>query len=115
MKSFRERARRLRTDAIALGLAVRHPGTPWFAKLVVAGCVVYAVAPADFLPDFIPVLGFIDDLIFVPIALGFARRFVPAAVLEECRGRAEAVEPPRPLRRLAAWLRRARGASAPRS
>jgi uncharacterized membrane protein YkvA (DUF1232 family) len=110
MKSFKERARSLRTDAIALGFAVRHPGTPWYAKLVVAGCVLYAVTPADFVPDVIPVLGIVDDLVFIPIALAFARRFVPAPVLAECRSRAEGVTPPRPFRRLAAWLRRGRGA-----
>lgn len=108
--SFKEHVRRLRIDAIALGLAVRHPDTPWYAKLVVAGCVVYAVTPADFVPDVIPILGVVDDLVFVPLALGFARRFVPAQVMAECRARAEAAPPPQPFRRLAAWLRRVRGA-----
>jgi uncharacterized membrane protein YkvA (DUF1232 family) len=115
LSSIRQRARRLRVDAIALGLAARHPGTPWFAKLVVAGCVVYAVMPADFVPDVIPVLGVVDDLVFIPLALGFARRFVPSSVMAECRARAEAAAPPRPFRRLAAWLRRGRGASGRRS
>jgi uncharacterized membrane protein YkvA (DUF1232 family) len=110
LSTLRQRARRLRLDAIALGLAARHPGTPWYAKLVVAGCVVYAVTPADFVPDVIPVLGIVDDLVFIPVALAFARKFVPPAVLDECRARAEAVQPAQPLRRLAAWLRRGRGA-----
>jgi uncharacterized membrane protein YkvA (DUF1232 family) len=87
--SVRERARRLKIDALALGLAVRHPLTPWYAKLLVAGLVAYVVTPVDLVPDFIPVFGFIDDLIFVPIALGLAGKLVPGPVLADCRGRAE--------------------------
>ena len=86
-----ERSRALRTEALALGLAVRHPLTPWYAKLVVAATVVYVVTPVDFIPDFFPVLGIVDDLIFIPVALAFAVRFVPAGVLADCRARAEAV------------------------
>jgi uncharacterized membrane protein YkvA (DUF1232 family) len=88
MNSFRQRVRRLRIDALALGLAVRHPHTPWYAKLLVGGLVAYAVTPVDLIPDAVPVLGIIDDLIFIPLALGLAGRFVPAPVLVECRGRA---------------------------
>jgi uncharacterized membrane protein YkvA (DUF1232 family) len=87
--SIRERGRRLKIDALALGLAVRHPQTPWYARLLVAGLVAYVVTPVDLVPDFIPVFGFIDDLIFVPIALGIAGKLVPASVLVDCRGRAE--------------------------
>jgi uncharacterized membrane protein YkvA (DUF1232 family) len=84
-----ERARRLRVELYALYLATRHPLTPWYAKLVVAGFVAYAVTPVDLVPDFIPVIGLIDDLIFVPIAIALAVRFVPDAVLVECRARAQ--------------------------
>jgi uncharacterized membrane protein YkvA (DUF1232 family) len=82
-------ANKLKRELYALYLAARHPDTPWYAKLVVAGFVAYAITPVDFFPDVIPVLGLIDDLIFVPIAIALAVRFVPAAVLAECRGRAE--------------------------
>ena len=88
---LRRRARRLRVEALALGLAVRHPQTPWYAKLVVAAAVIYVVTPVDLVPDFFPVLGIVDDLIFIPVALAFAVRFVPAGVLADCRARAEAV------------------------
>ena len=87
--TLRERARRLKLELFALYLAARHPGTPWYAKLVVAGFVAYAVTPVDLFPDALPVLGIVDDLIFVPIAIGLAVRFVPARVLEECRERAQ--------------------------
>ena len=84
-----ERARRLRVDLYALYLAARHPQTPWYAKLVVAGFVAYAVTPVDLVPDAIPILGIVDDLIFVPLAIAAAVRFVPAPVLAECRARAQ--------------------------
>jgi uncharacterized membrane protein YkvA (DUF1232 family) len=89
--SLRKRARKLRVEALALGLAVRHPQTPWYAKLVVAAAVVYVVTPVDLVPDLFPVLGIVDDLLFIPAALAFAVRFVPQAVLVDCRRRAEAV------------------------
>ena len=84
-----ERARRLRVELYALYLAARHPQTPWYAKLVVAGFVAYAVTPVDLVPDVIPILGIVDDLIFVPLAIAAAVRFVPAGVLAECRARAQ--------------------------
>ena len=67
-----ERARAVKRELVALALAVRHPSTPWYAKLVVAGCVAYALTPVDFIPDVIPVIGFVDDLIFIPLAIGAA-------------------------------------------
>ena len=88
MKTWAERARRLKVELFALYLAARHPQTPWYAKLVVAGFVAYAVTPVDLVPDAIPILGLVDDLIFVPLAIALAVRFVPAPVLAECRGRA---------------------------
>jgi len=97
MKSWTERARRLKAELFALYLAARHPQTPWYAKLVVAGFVAYAVTPVDLFPDAIPILGIVDDLIFVPIAIALAVRFVPAPVLAECRGRAhESIAAQRP-------------------
>jgi uncharacterized membrane protein YkvA (DUF1232 family) len=90
MKRWRERARRLKTELFTLYLAARHPQTPWYAKLMVAGFVAYAVTPVDLFPDALPVLGMVDDLIFVPIAIALAIRFVPSPVLTECRQRAHA-------------------------
>jgi uncharacterized membrane protein YkvA (DUF1232 family) len=86
--AWAERARRLRVELYALYLAARHPQTPWYARLVVAGFVAYAVTPVDLVPDAIPILGIVDDLIFVPLAIAAAIRFVPAPVLAECRDRA---------------------------
>jgi len=88
MKSWRERAQQLKTELFALYLAARHPQTPWYAKLIVAGFVAYAVTPVDLFPDAIPILGIVDDLIFVPVAVALAIRFVPSPILAECRSQA---------------------------
>lgn len=91
LQSLRERARRLKVEVFALYLAARHPRTPWYAKLVIAGCVAYAVTPADIIPDVLPIFGWVDDLLFIPIAVALAVRCVPQPVLAECRSRAHEV------------------------
>lgn len=85
---LKTRARHLKAETFALYLAARHPGTPWYAKLFVAGVVAYAFSPIDLIPDFIPVLGYLDDLILIPLGIAIAIKMVPAQVLAECRGRA---------------------------
>ena len=92
LQALRSRARQLKIELIALVLAARHPQTPWYAKLVVAGCVAYAVTPVDFIPDAIPVVGIIDDLIFIPLAIALAVRFIPVPVLADCRARSHEIE-----------------------
>jgi uncharacterized membrane protein YkvA (DUF1232 family) len=99
-----ERARSVKRELVALALAVRHPHTPWYAKLVVTGCVAYALTPVDFIPDAIPVVGFIDDLIFIPLAIALAVRFVPAPVLADCRARSREIEARAPRLSMPAWL-----------
>lgn len=66
-------------------LALGHPGTPWYAKVLAGLVVVYALSPFDLIPDPIPVLGYLDDLIIVPLGILAVRRLVPARVLMECR------------------------------
>jgi uncharacterized membrane protein YkvA (DUF1232 family) len=87
--SLKARARQVKRELIALALASRDPRTPWYAKLIVAGCVAYALTPVDLIPDFIPVIGLVDDLIFIPIALALAVRLIPEPVLADCRLRAD--------------------------
>jgi uncharacterized membrane protein YkvA (DUF1232 family) len=103
LQAIQQRARQLKIELIALALAARHPHTPWYAKLVVAGCVAYAVTPVDFIPDAIPVVGLIDDLIFIPIAIAFAVRFIPVAVLADCRARSHEIEARAPRLGRTAW------------
>ncbi len=89
---WRLRARALKSEMVALYFAIRHPGTPWYAK-VVAGCVVaYALSPIDLIPDFIPVLGYLDDLVLVPAGIALVIKLVPAPVMAECRERARALD-----------------------
>ena len=85
---LKQRARRLKKETFALYLAARHPATPWYAKVFVAAIVAYALSPIDLIPDFIPVLGFLDEIVLLPLGLALAIRMIPAAVLEECRRRA---------------------------
>src|ERR1700745_533732 len=98
------RARAVKRELLALALAVRHPQTPWYARVVVAGCVAYALTPVDFIPDAIPVVGFIDDLIFIPLAVAFAVRFIPAPVLADCRARSRELEARAPRLSMPPWL-----------
>ena len=89
LEAFKSRMRVLKRETYALYLAARHPGTPWYAKAFVAVVVAYAVSPIDLIPDFIPVLGFLDDLVLLPLGIWVAIRMIPAGVLEECRARAQ--------------------------
>jgi uncharacterized membrane protein YkvA (DUF1232 family) len=85
---WRERARALRADVYALALAYRDPRVPWYAKLVAICVVSYALSPLDLIPDPIPVLGHLDDLVLLPLGIMLALRLVPAPVMAECRARA---------------------------
>jgi len=69
-------------------LAARDPRVPWYAKLVAAAVAAYALSPIDLIPDFIPVVGHLDDVIIVPLGLWLAIRLIPPAVLAELRDRA---------------------------
>ncbi len=89
LAGLRQRARALKDQTWVLYLAARHPRTPWYAKLLVAGIVAYAFSPIDLIPDFIPVLGLLDDLVLIPLGILLAIRLVPADVLAECRARAQ--------------------------
>ncbi len=91
---FRARARELKRDTVALYLACRDPRTPWYAKVLAAAVVAYALSPLDLIPDFIPVLGYVDDLVIVPLGLSLAIQLVPAPVMAECRTRAATTERP---------------------
>ena len=73
---------------VALWFCTRHPRTPFLAKALAAAVVAYAVSPVDLIPDFIPVLGYLDDLILLPLGAWVVLKLVPADVLEECRGQA---------------------------
>lgn len=91
--SLRTWARRLKRDLTALYLAAGDPRVPWYAKAVAGAVVAYALSPIDLIPDFIPVLGHIDDLILVPLGIALAIRLVPWNLMEEFRRSAERQPP----------------------
>ena len=100
---LKQRARHLESETLALWLAARHPGTPWYAKLMVAGIVAYALSPIDLIPDFVPILGYLDDLILIPLGIVLAVRMIPRPILEECRAQAQKmIATGRPVSRIAA-------------
>ena len=109
IERLRRRAKALKAETYALYFACRDPRTPWYAKAVAAAVVAYALSPVDLIPDFVPVLGYLDDLILVPIGIALAIKLVPSEVMTQCRDRAH-VASARPMSRIgaafivAAWL-----------
>lgn len=101
LTEWRTWARRLKREAYALYLAYRDPRVPWPARLVAALVAAYAFSPIDLIPDFIPVLGYLDDLILVPLGTALALRLIPPEVMADCREKARAAEG-RPVNRAAA-------------
>lgn len=82
-------ARTLKRDVVALWIAARDPRTPLAAKVVAGAVAAYALSPIDLIPDFIPVLGYLDDVILLPALIWLAVRLMPAAVIEASRADAE--------------------------
>ena len=89
LTQLQQRARDLRTQTYALYLASRHPATPWYAKLLVAAIVAYALSPIDLIPDFIPILGYVDDVLLMTLGFALAIKLIPEQVMRECRQRAQ--------------------------
>jgi len=90
------RARALKRDAYAVYLAARDPDTPWYVKVLAVAVAGYALSPIDLIPDFIPVLGYLDDLILVPLGIWLVVSLIPEQTMAECRARAsEATQRPR--------------------
>ena len=103
VQRLRERARSLKRDVFALYLACRDPRTPWYAKVLAAAVAAYALSPIDLIPDFIPVLGYLDDLIIVPAGIIMAIKLIPEPVMAEARERASLASG-RPESRVAALM-----------
>lgn len=88
-------ARRIKRDVVALWLAARDPRVPVAAKVAAAIIAAYALSPIDLIPDFIPILGYLDDVILVPLGIALAVRMIPAPLMQDLRERASAVRKPR--------------------
>lgn len=82
-------AKRIRRDGVALWFAGKHPLTPWHAKALGLFVVAYALSPIDLIPDFIPVLGYLDDVILLPVLIWLTVKLLPPQVLAECRIQAD--------------------------
>ena len=102
LEKLKLKAIALKKDSYALYLAARDPRTPWYVKFFVAGLAAYAFSPIDLIPDFIPILGYLDDILLLPIGIALAIKMVPQQVLAECRLRAhDRTNGPKPVSRVA--------------
>ena len=90
---IKTKARELKSETFVLALAYRSPATPWYAKVFAALVVAYAFSPIDLIPDFIPVLGYLDDVILVPLGISLALKMIPEEVLVEARLQAQEAFP----------------------
>ena len=100
MAPLKEKARQLKTETYILYLAYRDPRVAWYAKAFMLVIVAYALSPIDLIPDFIPVLGYVDDLIIVPVGIFLALKMIPKEVLDECREKARS----EPITSKAKWI-----------
>ncbi|MCX7680771.1 MAG: YkvA family protein [Anaerolineae bacterium] len=102
-ETWKSRARQLRSETYALYLAYRDRRTPWYARLFAALVVGYAFSPIDLIPDFVPLLGYLDDLVLVPLGVLLALKMIPPVVWAESREKArEVMAEGRPVSRWAA-------------
>jgi uncharacterized membrane protein YkvA (DUF1232 family) len=83
-------AKRIKRDGVTLWFAGKHPATPWYAKALGLFVVAYALSPIDLIPDFIPVLGYVDDVLLLPGLIWLTVKLLPAEVLADCREQADA-------------------------
>jgi uncharacterized membrane protein YkvA (DUF1232 family) len=103
LEAWKRRARQLSAQTYTLYLAYRHPRTPWYAKVFAALIVGYVFSPLDPIPDFIPGVGLLDEMVVVPIGVLLATKMIPREVMEECRQKArEVAEGEKPVSRVAA-------------
>ena len=87
--TLKEKVKQLKSDIPAIFLAMKKTETPWYAKLMAFITVAYALSPVDLIPDFIPVLGYIDDVLILPGMAAITIRLIPAEVMSECRRESE--------------------------
>lgn len=90
LENWKKQSRNLKKECYTLFLAYKDPRTPWYAKLFAGFIVAYAFSPIDLIPDFIPVLGYLDDLILVPLGVKAAIKMIPPEVMADCRAKAQA-------------------------
>ena len=87
---WKTRAKNLKSQLYALYLAYRDPRVPWYAKAFGAMVLAYALSPLDLIPDFIPVLGYLDDIVLIPLGIALAIKMIPGEIMEDCWRKADA-------------------------
>jgi len=92
LETWKRPARQLTAQTYTLYLAYRHPRTPWYAKVIAALVVGYVFSPIDSIPDFIPVVGLLDEMVVVPVGVFIAMKLIPVEVFAECKERTRGVE-----------------------
>jgi uncharacterized membrane protein YkvA (DUF1232 family) len=100
LEKWKQWARTIKRDAHALYLAARDPRVPWYAKALATAVAAYALSPIDLIPDFVPVLGYVDDLIIVPLGIALVIRLIPPEIMTQHRDMASAAQE-RPISRAA--------------
>jgi uncharacterized membrane protein YkvA (DUF1232 family) len=91
MQTWKQRVRQLKKETYAIYIACKDPRVPWYARVFAGFVVAYAFSPIDLIPDLIPILGYLDDLVLVPLGIILVLKMIPPVVLAECREKAEAV------------------------
>jgi uncharacterized membrane protein YkvA (DUF1232 family) len=105
LEAWKRRTRQLSAQTYALYLAYRHPRTPWYAKIFAALIVGYIFSPIDPIPDFIPGVGLLDEMVIVPIGVLMAAKMIPRQVMKECQMKAQEVaKGEKPVNRVAAVI-----------
>lgn len=105
IETWKQRAKELKTEVYAIYLAYKDPRVPLYARIFAACVVGYAFSPIDLIPDPIPILGYLDDLVLIPLGVALAIRMIPPFVLTECREKArEVMQQGKPVNRMAAAI-----------
>jgi uncharacterized membrane protein YkvA (DUF1232 family) len=94
LEKLKAKAAELKHEISALHLAARDPRTPWHAKLLIVCLIAYALSPIDLIPDPIPIIGYLDDLVLLPLGIWLALRLLPPQVLQDCREQARRINQP---------------------
>lgn len=92
MDRLKQQAKRLKSEVFALYFAYKDPRVPWYGKFFIVLVVGYAFSPIDLIPDFIPVLGYLDDLVLIPLGVAIAIRMIPPNVMDEARVKAQSLK-----------------------
>lgn len=89
LEKAKKKAKEIKQNIFVLYLAYKDPRVPWYAKLFSILVVAYAFSPIDLIPDFIPIIGYLDDIIIVPLGIIIALKMIPKSIIEDCRVKAE--------------------------